>query len=486
VPPLLAILNVLAHPLGHAGEVDLPDGAQLEVLAYYPFVRPGRYRAAQPGARSTFPAAKIGLSSPMAGNLREDWIALPSPGKEQISSAGPALMEFLGRCPRAMLDEFRNPPPAAELGEKGQLVLSLGGQKYRLDVDKVLKHEQPLGTAGWRVKITDYSPAPGQDASAAPVYPSVGFDMIGPDGKTISYAVFARYTGTPRSSATPPKDLEDLQVWYHPPDYRWGDNRLRGLLDFVQGDDGRLYYRSFHSQNQGFEFEHSGEAQKSKDGTSIWKGMNWKFQVVEYLPDAVREDQWVPVDYRPGIERESDPAALRCRLRKGGKKSDEFWVVRKEVESSKIPMTPVKLGNDEYRIGMRMKTDELPFQIKLLRAEETKDPSSGQSATYASYVQLTDKEQNLKDEDHVISMNAPLYHRGYKFYQSGYVLMTVDANERPVSTSTFTVGYDPGIYLKYLGQAMLGLGIFFMFYFKAYFFKPRRRKAAATKPAEEV
>jgi hypothetical protein len=51
----------------------------------------------------------------------------------------------------------------------------------------------------------------------------------------------------------------------------------------------------------------------------------------------------------------------------------------------------------------------------------------------------------------------------------------------------FSVGYDPGIYLKYLGQVMLGVGIFTMFYMRAYFFKPRGRKAAAdTAPGTAV
>ncbi len=44
--------------------------------------------------------------------------------------------------------------------------------------------------------------------------------------------------------------------------------------------------------------------------------------------------------------------------------------------------------------------------------------------------------------------------------------------------SGFAVSHDPGLPFKYAGSIMLALGITIMFYMKAYFFKPRRRKPA--------
>jgi hypothetical protein len=38
-----------------------------------------------------------------------------------------------------------------------------------------------------------------------------------------------------------------------------------------------------------------------------------------------------------------------------------------------------------------------------------------------------------------------------------------------------TVNYDPGRGVKYLGSSLIVIGIFTMFYMRAYFFGPRRQ-----------
>jgi hypothetical protein len=482
VGPLLAGLSWLAHPLPRAWEADLPDGARLEVLDFYPAVRPGRFKAAEPGAAKTFPALRFQLASPMAGTLPEDWVAL-RPG-EQTSERGAGLVEFLGTCPAPVLDEFCAPPPK-EPGAKGQLVLWLGGGRHRIPVDAALDRALPVGETGWRMKVVRYVPdlVHAQDPDADPADPAVEFDLLSPDGRTTPCAALARFSRGTLFKAEAAEALTDLRVWYHPPDYQYGKkphpgrrDGLRALLQLVKGDGGRLYYRSFHTDRRGdFTFEKAGAVGEGRVTLDIWPGMDWKFHVLQWLPEAVPEPEYVPVDLRPGGERPGNPPAVRCRLTKGSQTSEEFWVTQTDGGRVRVP-----LGDEEYRVGYHVKAEPLPFSLRLLRAEQTNDGSSAQAATYASYVQLTDPEEKVKDEDHVISMNAPLYHRGYKFYQSGYELVDLDrATDKPVSRSVFTVGYDPGIYLKYLGQIMLGAGIFTMFYMRAYFFKPRGKKAPA-------
>ena len=98
-------------------------------------------------------------------------------------------------------------------------------------------------------------------------------------------------------------------------------------------------------------------------------------------------------------------------------------------------------------------------------------------------MRLYDKEQKIDGEAKEITMNQPLEHRGYKFFQSGYDLLELDQRTfKPISLSTFTVSYDPGLWLKYIGSSMLALGIVCMFYMKAYFFKPRGRSTSGSSP----
>jgi hypothetical protein len=58
-------------------------------------------------------------------------------------------------------------------------------------------------------------------------------------------------------------------------------------------------------------------------------------------------------------------------------------------------------------------------------------------------------------------MNEPLHHRGYTVYQASYQPL-----EGGKFLSVFSVGKDPGIWLKYGGAIVLVLGLAFMFWLK--------------------
>jgi cytochrome c biogenesis protein ResB len=203
--------------------------------------------------------------------------------------------------------------------------------------------------------------------------------------------------------------------------------------------------------------------------------MKFQVQISEYLPRAVARPRYVPENLRPGLEPAGGitPAA-RCLLTVG-KDKKEFWVGQTDNG-----VTDVTVGGESFRVGYNVRALDLGFEIKLLRAVETYDPGTQQKASYTSFVKLTDKQENIVGEDRIIYMNQPLNHRGYKFFQSGYRLLEMDQRTyKPISLSTFTVSYDPGLWMKYLGSSMLALGIVCMFYMKAYFFKPRGRQATA-------
>src|SRR5262249_9343414 len=268
-------------------------------------------------------------------------------------------------------------------------------------------------------------------------------------------------------------------VWYHPPDYRYGNIKTSGLLQFLGDENGTLHYRSFSSASrEGFGFEKAGVINPVEpESYPIWQGMNFQLQVTEYLPRAVARPRSVPVNQRPGLEREDLPAAIRCRLTTANE-SREFWVGK-----SDSGLTPVAVGGEEFQVGYNVKFQPLDFELRLVRAEQPVDPGTQQAAGYTRFVQLTDKKRNIDGADYEITMTQPLDYRGYKFYQSGYLLLGSDPDTlKPISRSILTVGRDPGLWLKYAGSTMLALGITCMFYMKAYFFKPRGRKPVEPLP----
>ena len=98
-------------------------------------------------------------------------------------------------------------------------------------------------------------------------------------------------------------------------------------------------------------------------------------------------------------------------------------------------------------------------------------------ASFASSVHVIDKKRGV-NETAEISMNNPLVYGRFTFYQSGHD-NTPDG--RPISI--LSVSIDPGRYLKYLGGLMTCLGVFLVFYKKAFFalvgYLAKRRRATA-------
>ena len=78
------------------------------------------------------------------------------------------------------------------------------------------------------------------------------------------------------------------------------------------------------------------------------------------------------------------------------------------------------------------------------------------AASYESVVTLPD------GSDQLISMNEPLKHAGFTFYQASF---ESDPSGRPTA-SVLSVNRDPGRGLKYFGSLLIVLGSIHLFYMK--------------------
>jgi hypothetical protein len=505
----LQVLNWFAHPFGRSWSVSVDNGAKLEVLGYYPHVtRKRTFRDALPEeARSSFPAVHVHFVSQMTGMKFDGWVASnPHSVSQSVFRPGPGQLELLGsRLPADLVDEFCSDPRSHGVrGRKGQLVLVVKGEKHRVNVEESLANDRwdPIGESGWSVKVSHYS---GQNQEIDyPSYPAfrpvVRFDLKhdSQPNEVMRFQTEGRYSvgrALPmvkeRFSMQAARRLygedfnrRNLQVWYHAPDNRWGDDALRAVVQLIPGEDGQLYYRSFHSSGVGgFRYESSGTIRSGGSSKPVWGGMQGRIRVSNYLSEAIPHWNYTlyeDPELRPGIEPQPGPGqdirkAIRCRLTRG-KDHKDFWVGQTSSGSDKVVV-----DGEVYGFGYNTIIQDLGFEIKLLRAEQKVDPGTHSAATYTSYVQLTDKSQGIEAEDGVITMNEPLQHRGYKLFQSNYSFVRSDAetNYKPIDISTFAVSWDPGLWLKYLGSIMLALGIVTMFYMKAYFFKPRGRNKAS-------
>jgi ResB-like family len=475
LPPVLAVLNAVASPWPGFSE-RLDAGTSFTIRNFYSHTERAPYSEAPPGHRG-FPAFKISFTSPNTGPVPAEWVAGIRGGEYLLNNI--ALVECLVLRDQSLLPEFLNPPPPEQMGKQGQLALVIGDKTFRVPVDKAaLGESRPLGDTGLRVTLKSYADSLFDAKADGPEYPTVGFELAGPAGKA-DYEVVARM---PQVNHVQGNVGRPVAVWYHHPDFRWGNSHLMGTLQFLQTADG-LYFRVFGKGG----FQESGviDLQKLDDPEQFypaWKTMNFRFRVGDYLPHALEQTRYIPRNVRPGTTQEDRPdlaPAIRCELEHTGKKR-EFWLSLHSTRPEKV-----EVGGDWYFFRYGMHTQALDCQVTLKRAKQVSDPGTQRAASFSSDVVLAFTRGGKKQqEDHHIWMNHPMEYGGFKFYQSGYRLLGPDpADDRPISRSTLQVASDPGLWFKYTGSLTVVLGIVVMFYMKAYFFKPRGgRPLAAEDP----
>ena len=102
------------------------------------------------------------------------------------------------------------------------------------------------------------------------------------------------------------------------------------------------------------------------------------------------------------------------------------------------------------------------FKLQLRDFRVQNYPGTDRPASFESDVTLKDDARGLVKET-TVSMNQPLIHRGFRVYQSGYQQIPGQPE-----VSIFSVGRDPGVFLKYFGTVVMVTGILLMFYTRKY------------------
>lgn len=204
-------------------------------------------------------------------------------------------------------------------------------------------------------------------------------------------------------------------------------------------------------------------------------------EVLEWLPAArpagapvgpfsgsTGDESFVAANVKPAKMIEA-MRAIRVALTVDGQRR-EAWLGR---GASRGLDTPRGVATLAY--GFEAK--DLAFTIAMVSAKRTNDPGTEQAATYESAVLVTQSDGSKVRQ--TITLNEPLVVGnplwGYTFTQTGF-----DDSMGEI-VSTLAVRKDPGTAAKYVGSGLICLGIFLMFYMKAYFQKPR----AETSPKSE-
>jgi hypothetical protein len=230
-------------------------------------------------------------------------------------------------------------------------------------------------------------------------------------------------------------------------------------LSFVASPDGRLLFAAADASGT----TTTGAVEAGQPVPTGWPAV--EITVSRFLPRA-RLARTVRAE-TPPVKEERRQSAVRLRLEGPKGKTEPEWVLWGEG-------VPVAYGDETATLAYRSPEAALPFKVTLLRFNNEPYPGSRMASTFESTVRVEDPEKG--DFETLISMNHPLHHRGYIFFQSSFV------EGRPMM-SIFSVARAPGLPLVYLGTTLIGVGIVWMFYVKPWL---ARRQAAAALAAHRA
>jgi cytochrome c-type biogenesis protein CcsB len=197
------------------------------------------------------------------------------------------------------------------------------------------------------------------------------------------------------------------------------------------------------------------------------------FVLREFMPHATKK-----------VVSDTSPRNSGMKMNKSGVDALRFLVsVDKQTSKTLIygqkgvPGEPGMLNLDGVNVSVAYGSKEIavPFQIKLKDFQLDRYPGSMSPASYASEVELMDKEKGV-DMPYRIYMNHILDYRNFRFFQSSY-----DRDERGTILS---VNHDPGTLPTYIGYFLLALGMFWALFSKDHRFaklSAKAKKAAASK-----
>jgi hypothetical protein len=190
------------------------------------------------------------------------------------------------------------------------------------------------------------------------------------------------------------------------------------------------------------------------------------FTVDRALPTAVVKREVKPLPLPEKEERRM--SAVRVRLESPTAHTEPTWLLWTELRT-------VSFGGSQASVAYRSPELPVPFRVTLIKFNSDKYPGSSMAATYESWVRVEDPERGVSE--HHISMNHPLHYGGGWWPGSDYIFFQASFVEGTPMMSIFSVARAPGLPLVYVGVALIGIGVAWMFYLKPYLAKRQAAQA---------
>jgi hypothetical protein len=419
------------------------DGMAVQVLRFY---RHARYQAEWVADEAGLgrPAIQVAVSGPQGRGSGEGWWVPNLIGSPPV--AGVPEVSIQQASVASLRDDFLKPPPVKP-GSRGLLSVHYKDRVYPIPVDGNTSKSVPVGDSGLTVEIAEYyanaKSAKEQFISegAEPKNPMLRLRVHVPgQKKPISEIAYANQPFVNFESIK--KQECPVKFWYHHP----AASAASGA-EFLQTPDGKLYCRV----GAGGACQPRGEV---KPGDRVTASDGRQISLLGYIPHARRQGTFVPVELAPGETTEAEAAAL-VELTTADR-SEQFWLGRNDAQLGvRRLLTPggpriVTFGYERRPLG---------FSVKLADFHRDTNPNATSDAWCVSHVYLSEGTEDpdvipADDSLRTISTNSPLRYGTFTFYQYGFQQLPGG-----VDLSVLRVTSDPGRLWKYLGGAMLCVGI---------------------------
>jgi len=410
-------------------------------------------------------------------------------------TVGGGTIVFWKLATQAEADAFlaATPDPALGFGTRGQLVLFADGQAHRLLVDALVgQPRMPIEGTDLLVELTDFQ----EQLSAARLKV-----RRGTEGRDEEVVILA---DLPEVSIQGVRTGVQGTLWIERETADASERmqgKARSRIDVVQAPAEKGGHRLLYRRWQAPEVV-AGELpiDGSAVGAFAMPRAKLEMRVDRFLPADQLEIATLPLPFSKDKAPSAKRRAARVRLSVDGK-SEEFWLAGIPVQPIDEPPGPTEertVSGPRRSVAVRLVPDaiDIGFDIKLDNFERKLDPGTSQASHFSSLVEFLSRTgKPLVDRPVTITMNAPVDFsdpangRSYRLFQESfmgpwmpgddlYEKFTKTSAEKPdrLEASVLTVNYDPGRGVKYLGSGLIVAGIFTMFYMKAYFFQPRRRR----------
>lgn len=334
-------------------------------------------------------------------------------------------------------------------GEKGRVIVSLGGKENSFDVKENLGRDVPIKDTTFTLRIDNYWPdfriADGKPGSVSdqPNNPAVLVTVRG-KGLPVAAAPMANPHGM---------EKKEMPTTGGPPTMPAEGEAAPNHLTLFIADDGSITYELV-SRKTG---NTTGKIEIGQPLTTGWA--DWQLTVDKTLPHA---EQWM--DFVPAASEEATkdlPDGVRIQVEQNNEKFEQWVPAGWQVT---VPTSPAAI-----QITYGWQTVALPIGLELTDFEVKRNEGTDTPAGFKSTLRIS-----TADGQSAVGscwMNNPFSFPGQWWRTwSGltYKISQASWNPENLGQSTVQILRDPGWLLKWIGSLLVVSGVFMMFYLKPY------------------